>query len=541
MLSILLLFVVLFPALVGWGHVAGLIFRRKFSTIALQAAAGIMAAGLFFTGVAFFLPLTRPLELTVLLFGWYYFLKTKGYRPFFSLFWKNKMLMGLIVVLTALYSSFFPFIMDHFGYYIPTIKWLSSGGLVRGLANLDMVLGQMSVWHIFQAGVSHLADSFLRSNALLLLIYLIYCLEKKDWLPFVFVPVLVLFVQSPSPDLPALVLSLIIVRETLQGKTDSFLLTLSVFVFAVKATFFWLPLFLLLDLVRQRQLWNAKMIAPAGFVFLLYLFKNIWVFGFPLFPSTFSSFGVPWQPDLVLMQNSADLALEKSYDMQYRAEDVRRFTTMQSVTNWLLLPGIKGVIHCLFAVVLIILIWVAVATKTLKVRLLCIALLIKSLFILLFSAQYRFFIDVFFVTVLITAGKYARKNWVLGISSALSFSVLIILIQPTLLQKLVPSFRMGFFIGQFKVTQLLKPSVYEWSKFETYQLGNLSFNVSRGYPYSFDTQLPSITPDFLRENYEAGVFPQRDEKGFISRKLTPEEKRYLRKIMEAHQVYFPAK
>jgi len=94
----------------------------------------------------------------------------------------------------------------------------------------------------------------------------------------------------------------------LQGKTDSFLLTLSVFVFAVKATFFWLPLFLLLDLVRQRQLWSAKMIAPAGFVFLLYLFKNMWVFGFPLFPSTFSSFGVPWQPDLVLMQNSADLS-----------------------------------------------------------------------------------------------------------------------------------------------------------------------------------------------------------------------------------------
>jgi len=104
------------------------------------------------------------------------------------------MLMGIIVIPTALCSSFFPFIMDHFGYYIPTIKWLSSAGLVRGLANLDMVLGQMSVWHIFQAGVSHLADSFLRSNSLLLLIYLIYCLEKKDWLPFVFVPVLVLFV-----------------------------------------------------------------------------------------------------------------------------------------------------------------------------------------------------------------------------------------------------------------------------------------------------------------------------------------------------------
>ncbi len=283
------------------------------------------------------------------------------------------------------------------------------------------------------------------------------------------------------------------------------------------------------------------MIAPAALIFLLYVFKNIWVFGFPLFPSTFSSFGVPWQPDLVLMQNSADLALEKSYDMQYQAEDIRRFTNMQSVINWLLLPGIKGIIHCLFAVVLIVLIWVPVVTESLKIRLLCIALLIKSLFILLFSAQYRFFIDVFFMTALITVGKYARRNCVLGISSSLSFSVLIILIQPTLLQKLVPSFRIGFFMGQFKVTQLFKPSIYEWNKFDAYQLGNLTFNVSRGYPYSFDTPIPSITPDFLRENYEAGVFQQREEKGFISRKLTPEEKRYLRKIIKTHQMYFPGK
>ncbi|MCJ8498667.1 hypothetical protein MVI27_10380 [Chryseobacterium salipaludis] len=67
MLSILLLFVVLLPALLGWGHVAGLIFRRQFCTIALQAVAGIMAAGLFFTGAAYFLPLTWPLELAVLL------------------------------------------------------------------------------------------------------------------------------------------------------------------------------------------------------------------------------------------------------------------------------------------------------------------------------------------------------------------------------------------------------------------------------------------------------------------------------------------
>jgi len=44
----------------------------------------------------------------------------------------------------------------------------------------------MSVWHIFQAGFSHLADPFLRSNSLLLLIYLIYCLEKKRLAAFCF-------------------------------------------------------------------------------------------------------------------------------------------------------------------------------------------------------------------------------------------------------------------------------------------------------------------------------------------------------------------
>ncbi|MFV0224953.1 hypothetical protein OBJ96_07575 [Empedobacter falsenii] len=38
-----------------------------------------------------------------------------------------------------LFATTYPFILDHFGYYIPTIKWLDFAGFVKGLSNLEWV------------------------------------------------------------------------------------------------------------------------------------------------------------------------------------------------------------------------------------------------------------------------------------------------------------------------------------------------------------------------------------------------------------------
>ncbi len=72
-----------------------------------------------------------------------------------------------------------PFILDHFGYYVPSLNWLSEFGLAKGLANLNLIYAQMSVWHIFRAGFSHFSDVFLRINVVFLIAFFIYIIFEK--------------------------------------------------------------------------------------------------------------------------------------------------------------------------------------------------------------------------------------------------------------------------------------------------------------------------------------------------------------------------
>ena len=92
-------------------------------------------------------------------------------------------------------------------------------------------------------------------------------------------------------------------------------------------------------------------------------------------------------------------------------------------------------------------------------------------------------------------------------------------------------------MGTFKTSQLIKPAEYELKKFKSYQIGNLKFNVVDSYPFSFDTPLPAISPGFIVEYKDAGIFPQlKDgqnlENGFIWKRINPEEKQKLEVILK---------
>jgi hypothetical protein len=158
--------------------------------------------------------------------------------------------LTLIIIISG---SYYPFILDHFGYYVPSINWLSEFGLSKGLANLNLIYAQMSVWHIFQAGFSNVSDVFLRINVVFLIAFFIYIFEKN--VDFTFIsPVFLLFLQSPSPDLPAIVLSLIILNEIIkENRNFKLLFAFSVFVFTIKPTMIWLPLFVFLFFQKRKS------------------------------------------------------------------------------------------------------------------------------------------------------------------------------------------------------------------------------------------------------------------------------------------------
>lgn len=535
MLYIFFSMVVLLPVFAGWGQLFRKVGGDIFSGITAQLFSGIFAVSLVWTVVAFFFPLDLKIELITIIIGLVGFFYYKIYNQFWSFFRETSLSFFVVLLITIFFGSYYPFILDHFGYYLPTIKWLSEFGLVQGISNLDLTLGQMSVWHLLQAGFSNFSDPFLRLNTVLLIFYLIYIFEKKSWIHLVFLPILFLFSQSPSPDLPVIVLSLILLNEILNSNKNAVLLfAFSAFVFFIKPTMIWLPIavFLYALMVLKSKI---TFVVPGILILVLMIFKNSWVFGFPIFPVQFPDFGISWKPNFFLLANSAEMALIKTFDLQYSYQEIQEFSFFDFAKNWFFLKGIKGNIHQLFVLSLLMLMIFAIRKNSKIVWIIFFSLMIKSVAVLLFSAQYRFFLDVFFAVFFVIFFQWFSKKNSLRVFFVLSFITGTFLTFPKLTKTVFPSFNLGYFMTGFSENQFFKPASFELKNYNTYQIGNLKFNVVQQYPFSFDTPLPSISPYFLQKYLEAGIFPQLQGKalkeGFIWRKMSEEEKIQLQKII----------
>lgn len=537
MILILLSIILLLPCLLGFGKLFCTIFNfRLFEGLVNDSSIGVFGISLLYTALAFFIPLNLYVEIPTLLLGIFLFVKYKIYQNF-NIFSKKEIVLLAISILIMIYCAAFPpYILDHFGYYVPSIQWLTEYGLVKGISNLDIVLGQMSIWHIFQAGFSNFSDPFLRINVLLLVIYLLYIIEKKNWIQLCFLPLLLLFSQSPSPDLPVIVFSLILLNEIIKGnKNAASIFAFSIFVFAIKPTMIWLPILSFLYVLFIVK-FNYKSLIFGILILSLFFIKNIWTFGYPIFPVSLLDPHVIWKPNPELLQISSKFAILKTYDMQFSYEEIMQFSWFDYIKNWLFLNGIKSIINLFFIISLIIFTVFTIFKNNKIITFIYISIVIKSILVLLFSAQYRFFIDVFFVVFfLILYDFFTRKRSILFYSI---FSLFIVgyITFPMILGQIIPSYRMSSLMGQFSFKQIYKPSIYQYKKFESYQVGNLKFNISHRYSLNFDTPTPAISESFVLDYQNAGIFPQLiDEKdiskGFIWKKLNKIEKLEVQNVI----------
>lgn len=535
MILLLLSSVLILSVLAGWGKIMKSFTGSLFGGISGNILTGIVGLSLIWTVLAFFVPINIYVEIPFVVSGVFFFFKKKLYQKINSFSKKDILLIVSISLLILYSSSFYPYILDHFGYYVPTIRWLTEYGLVKGISNLDFTLGQMSVWHIFQSGFSGFSDPFLRINAILLIVYTFYIVEKKSWIQLCFIPILLLFSQSPSPDLPVITLSLIILNEIMTGnKNISLLFAYAVFVFSIKPTMIWLPLLVFLCSVFVFKPTYKNWILGTG-ILILFFIKNIWTFGYPVFPVAIIDFGFSWKPNPEVLKISSQYAVQKTYDMQYSYGDIQKFSSYDAVRNWFTLEGIKSKINIIFILSLAIFSVFAFIKKKKIISLICISILIKSILVLAFSAQYRFFIDVFFVIAFILFIHFSKRNS-LAIFSVTGVLVIGILSFPNFIRQYVPSFRPGNFMAGFKKEQLYKPSTYHYNTFETFKTGNLKFNVSKNYPFNFDTPIPAISAGYIFDDAKAGIFPQYIDgknirKGFFWKKLTPEEEKEVQDII----------
>ncbi|ANF51343.1 hypothetical protein A0O34_12845 [Chryseobacterium glaciei] len=536
MILILLSTILIIPTLLGFGKIVENFSGSLFEGISSKVFSGILGISLLWMILAFFIPLNIYVETITILIGLIYFLKDKLYQKFYDFSKIDIISIALISIIILLASSYYPYILDHFGYYVPTIKWLTEYGLVKGISNLDLTLGQMSIWHIFQAGFSNFSDPFFRINAILLIVYAIYIIENKSWIQLCFIPILLLFSQSPSPDLPVIIFSLIILKEILSGnKKTSLLIAFSVFVFAIKPTMIWLPILTFLYSIFIVKS-NFKSLILGSSILILFFIKNIWTFGYLIFPVSIGDLGVNWKPNPEVLKISSQYAILKTYDMQYSYQEIQQFSTIDYIKNWLFLNGIKSKINIFFIVSLLVFIGFTIIKKNKIITLICVSLIIKTVLVLLFSAQYRFFIDVFFVIFFVMFINYFTKKKAFFVFTSLSIFFIGFLSFPNLIQKYIPSFRLSKFMGTFEKEQLYKPSSYIYNNFSTQKVGNLKFNISKKYSFSFDTQLPAISTSYISDDVKAEIFPQLiDEnnikKGFIWKKMSPKEKKEAQNVI----------
>jgi len=525
MLIILKTLLIFLLANFGNGIIAIKLLKIKCKSFALISLLGILSMAFLQTVLAFFFPLNFYVEIAFLIagvVGLVLFLKQKDFTHFE--FKKNiNFWFYFFIVLIIFIGSFSPYLYDNYSYYVPTITLLKQVGFVKGISNLDLLLGQTSFWHIYLAGFSNLSDGFLRINVYLLILFLIYIYERRQWVLFLFIPFFLIFIQQPSPDLPTFIIALIVLNELLNNTNKKSLLYLSIFVFCIKPTMFWLPLLIVLESIYKRN-FKFQMLIPILAFGILFIIKNIWLFGFPIFPVSAVDFNLSWKPSQEILTYSSQIGLMKSYDMHYSYQQIMDFNFLERIDHWFTI-GLKSVFNFLIVLSIFILGFLAFKKKEKFFTLLFICVLLKFILIIVFSAQYRFFIDIYLIVLFLILKDISEEKTVF-VSVFLSVFISIIFTLPGFVKG---QFNMGKWMSGFQMSQLIKPTEFKSETPKSYQLGNLKFHATKELIYK--TQFPAMSLYWLKTYCYYNVFPQVSENGFIQKKLTEKEKMELKKII----------
>ncbi len=337
---------------------------------------GLFAYMILIWIVLYFYKFDWILQIIMLVFSIFYLFKQPKYIKLFiekfshfpSIYKIVFVTVSLVVLsLSAAYSG----LPDNESYYIQTIKWANEQGLVRGLINIHPFLGQFSGWHILQSGFNyhHLLFqwTFNDLNGLFFLIFWFYWLwlyqEKLTntayWLtllPVVSV-LLVFFIDSPSPDLPVVLLSLIIFDLFIRyynKMTPSLLLQLfflAIFSFLIKPTAV-VNLFLVAILIWKhkhfiKKYWFAGLTVLS---LILWLSKNYLITGYGFYPFTYFGYLIQpvWQYPRELMQYMSQLGQREGMALSLDQNIIAGFW------QWLHQTGWHQVVNSLFVLMLFI-------------------------------------------------------------------------------------------------------------------------------------------------------------------------------------------
>ncbi|MCL1934457.1 MAG: hypothetical protein FWF53_11675 [Candidatus Azobacteroides sp.] len=538
----------LFVSFAGWGAWAKILTGNKTDSFSLTILLGLSFFGIGTCLLSFFTALNLFVELILLIFSLipFFFKKLRIYttpfpKPLLKSVWF--WLLGLIIILAG---SFHPFRPDHFIYYEPTIQWLNRYGLIIGVANIDWNLGQMSVFHIMQAGLDQTIDPFQRIAVFITIWFLVYIFERKAYLLLFVIPFYFLFIQTPSPDVAIVFLSLVVVNELcFNYRVDNYsiLLLISVFTFIIKPVAFWLPAWVLVAgfFLNKKELKDYRIyLYPMLFV-VIFMIKNGMASSTLFYPVSFTQLDTYWLPNSQILAISDLRASAYTFDMRFTGDEISRMTFFQRFYYWLSIDKLQTIINCFITLTIVAFGIFSFFKKNLLYLSLWLIIIIKAVVVFSFSGQYRFILDgiyplLFLILCPIRIGR--TKIFVPGL--LYSLLLLVLLGYPPLLKQSIPAFQLTRWMIGFTKKSLFIPENYATQKYAKENFGNLPFYISSRI-YNYDTPPPAFRKIELKLYRDHGIFPQMKDpacirKGYYMKTLTPEETEELGKIIEK---YFP--
>jgi hypothetical protein len=442
-----------------------------------------------------------------------------------------KAIAALLAVALLLKSAQSPVITDNEGYYVQTIKWLTTYGFVPGIANVHVLLAQSSIWHVLQAGVNF---SFitLRINDIsgfTFLLCSLYCFTEGHrqstpktlhWLLFlpVFFIILIQFADAPSPDVPLFFILPVLLNEWLvqqNGFKPAFILF--VFLSLIKITCLPLGLIFIGSFKDTKKI--AFMLAAALPLVGIWVAKNIIISGYPLFPLPFFKARVDWALHGGIYE---DIMQSTAKDGYVRSGPMPQGWPAK-LGAWLMQGGLYTLINAGTLLVLATTPFTATVRKNARYRLVYAALLVNFLFILASSPQYRYFFHITIVCgLLCMAAAYNSLAPRIGMYKALSAACTLVVFAVFFNMSLgFSKSKLSKSTGHARLSHLYLPAPntrYPNMPFKKRRMGNLIYYTPTQPTYLYGTYngpLPCINKSVIKRNKKKfGVVPQ--FRGYIS-------------------------
>ncbi|WP_313374244.1 LIC_10190 family membrane protein [Chishuiella sp.] len=477
-----------------------------------------------------FIPLNLYFELFILVVGIGFFIYNRQLIYIKQLFYLPKSFFYFTLILVFV-SSMNAYIFDTFSYYLPTIKWLDDYGLVKGLANFDFNLGQTSLWHILSASFNQIIDPYYKINFFITLIYLIFIYETKKYILLFALPFFYLFLASPSPDLPVIVLSIIaIINYSLYKSKQSicFGFIVGAMLVLMKPIAFVLVIYFFVLWLIDVENKSYKEIVVVIFIGLLFIIKNIILTANVTFPLAYGnlsslSYSIPKYIYYLSSIDGRYSLLPNNDSIKYEC-----FKTWSTSDYYLYIfknINFSIALYILIALINSIFLIHSIFRKDKRMIFLASLMIFKVIVFFIISIQYRFILDNLLIILSLFLIEKSFKIYIISIPIFVLSILFVFFVN--LFSNSLPFFMRS--ISRYAIHNLIQPKIYK-AHSKQINYSNFKVNYITNTIFSLDVKQPALNKRLLEKYKSQGYYPKLINKenikdGFEFHKSIIEEKK----------------